>query len=155
MTRSCWRCSSGGGNRRWNDSCGTCWFRLKCRREIVATPRRHTFDKFLVFDLVTQPRQFLAPGSAPTKIVELLAERHVHSQRGQSPIQIRLIPMLAKAGCQRRSAPDTDSPFRLAIRDRFDVPVERQQRRSGLTSPARYARITVGSIADERQPVRN
>ena len=105
----------------------------------LIAPDRHAFKESLVVDLATERRQFFAPGAAPPEILELFRERHVDSQRGETAIEIRLVAMLAKACGKRRGAAHADSPFRLAIGNRLEMPVVREQgrRRTWLPSEAR------------------
>src|SRR5262245_10966187 len=110
---------------------------LKACRDIIAAPGRHPFNELLVFNLPTESRQLLAPGSLPAKIIELLFERHVDAQRRETAIEIHLVPMVAKTRGQGCGTTHADLPFRLAIRDRLEVTVVREQRRGGLASPAR------------------
>ena len=71
------------------------------------------------------------------------------------PEKERALALLAERRGQARRAAHGHGPVGRSLGDLLEVPVAREHRRRGRLPPPRQARIAVGAVADEREPVRN
>src|SRR2546427_10021717 len=113
---------------------------------------------------VAQPRQpplvaerlpRVPRGATPLQLPgSLLRDRGVEAKAGQGPVQDRRVVLL---GEHRREAYGTADPgnvplarLRWNVVDRAVTPKDGRRR---LRAPARQPRITIGRVADEREPI--